>query len=198
MMARIAPAPPEKYEPLFGSNAPLHMRVYAHRPAMAAAFAAFSSCVMADARELPDRLMELVRLRVAFHNQCRSCMANRYLPEDEVPEGLVCSLERPEEADDLSARERIAIEYADRMATNHLSVDDKFFDRLRGYFSEDEIVELGYNVALWVGFGRLTATWHMVDDLPERFAAEGRITPWGEGAVVRSADRSPSGERAIA
>ena len=29
-------------------------------------------------RLLPDRLVEIVRLRVAFHNQCRSCMAIRY------------------------------------------------------------------------------------------------------------------------
>jgi AhpD family alkylhydroperoxidase len=27
---------------------------------------------------LPPRLLELVRLRIAFHNQCRSCMSVRY------------------------------------------------------------------------------------------------------------------------
>ena len=44
-------------------------------------------------RELPERLIELVRLRVAFHNQCRSCMAIRYKDaiEDGLTEDLVCS-----------------------------------------------------------------------------------------------------------
>ena len=57
-------------------------------------------------RLLPDRLVELVRLRVAFWNQCRSCMAVRYEEgvDDGLTEELVCSLERPYEAPDLSER----------------------------------------------------------------------------------------------
>ena len=31
-----------------------------------------------EAGALSPRLMELVRLRIAFHNQCRSCMSIRY------------------------------------------------------------------------------------------------------------------------
>ena len=160
-------------------------RIFGHQPAMAKGLGAFSAALKGN-RTLPERLIELVRLRVAFHNQCRSCMAIRY-PDpiaDGLTEELVCSLERPMEADDLDARERLAIRYGELFATNHLAIDDAFYDRLRELFTEAEIVELGLNVALFVGVGRLSATWDMVDELPDRFRAAGEVTPWGPDAVT--------------
>ena len=43
---------------------------------------------------LSPRLLELVRLRIAFFNQCRSCMAVRYQSaiDDGLDEDAVCSL----------------------------------------------------------------------------------------------------------
>jgi alkylhydroperoxidase family enzyme len=50
------------------------------------------------------RLMELVPLRIAFHNQCPGCMSIRYQSaiDDGLTEDMVCSLERPAEAPDLT------------------------------------------------------------------------------------------------
>jgi len=160
-------------------------RIFGHCPEMAAGLGAFAGSLKVN-RTLPERMVELVRLRVAFHNQCRSCMAIRYSDAvaDGLTEDLVCSLEQPTEADDLDDRERLAIRYGELMATNHLAIDDAFHDRLRELFTEPEIVELGLNVALFVGVGRLSATWDMVDELPDRFRADGEVTPWGGDAVV--------------
>jgi len=160
-------------------------RIFGHCPEMAAGLNAFGASLKVN-RTLPERMIELVRLRVAFHNQCRSCMAIRYpdAVEDGLTEELVCSLERPLEADDLDERERLAIRYGELMATNHLAIDDAFHDRLRELFTEPEIVELGLNVALFVGVGRLSATWDMVDELPDRFRADGTVVPWGDDAIV--------------
>ncbi len=190
-MARVSPAPDEQVAALFGDDAPLRVRIYAQRPEIAVKYLELGRALRED-RLLPDRLVELVRLRVAFWNQCRSCMAIRYEEalDDGVTEGLVCSLERPQEADDLSGAERAAIAFGDLMATDHLAITDETFDGLREHFSEPEIVELCMNVALFVGFGRLGAALHMVDDLPEHFAGDGetRVTPWGsdEQVVVAS------------
>ena len=41
-------------------------------------------------------------------------------------------------------------------ASNHLSIDDSTFDRLRRYFDEGEIVELTMTIARHLAFGRLT------------------------------------------
>jgi AhpD family alkylhydroperoxidase len=131
---------------------------------------------------LPPRLIELMRLRIAFHNQCRSCMAIRYSAgvEDGVTEDLVCELSSPEEATDLTAQERSALRYADLLATNHMGITDATFDDLREHFSEPEIVELCAHAAFCVGFGRMSMSWDMVDELPERFHdREKEITPWG-------------------
>ena len=141
------------------------------------------------ATHLPRRLIELVRLRVAFHNQCRSCMAVRYQSAlaDGLDESAVCSLEKPFEAADLSAREKAAIAYADIASTDHFSIDDQTFDELRRHFSEEEIVELGLFVAYFIGFGRLAASWDMVENLPSAFQDKSaKVAPWThEGLQVR-------------
>lgn len=155
-------------------------RYFAHCPEQALGLMGFGGALKRN-RTLPERLVELVRLRVAFFNQCRSCMAIRYSDAvaDGVTEGLVCSLERPQEAENLSAAEKAAIRYGELMATDHLAIDDTVYADLRKHFSEAQIVELGMTVAFFVGFGRLAATWHMVEELPQAFQTAGTIAPWG-------------------
>ena len=163
------------------------MRMFAHKPEISKGLVAFAGAIKAH-RSLPDRLVELVRLRIAFHNQCRSCMAIRYQDgvEAGIDEDLVCSLEKPQEAKNLSDAEKAAIHYGELFATNHLAIDDVVYDNLRKYFSEEEIVELSITVAWFVGFGRLGATYHMVEELPEAFQDENsdRLTPWNEESII--------------
>jgi alkylhydroperoxidase family enzyme len=155
-------------------------RMMAHKPAAAAALLGFAGS-LAQTRELTDRLAELVRLRIAYHNQCRSCMAIRYRDTagQGIDEGLVCSLEEPMEASGLTDGEHAALAYADLFATDHLAIDDSTYDNLRNYFSEAQIVELGLICALCVGVGRLGATWDMVEELPAEYQDHSEaIAPW--------------------
>lgn len=159
-------------------------RFFAHCPEQALGLMGFGGALKRN-RTLPDRLVELVRLRVAFFNQCRSCMAIRYADAvaDGVTEGLVCSLERPQEAENLTAAEKVAIRYGELMATDHLAIDDALYDQLRQHFTEAQIVELGMTVAFFVGFGRLAATYHMVEELPQAFREAEKIAPWGADKI---------------
>ena len=160
--------------------------ITAHRPDIAAGIGMAMKAINASGT-LSPRLIELIRLRIAFHNQCRSCMAIRYANAVDagVDEDLVCSLERPQEAEDLTDQERAALRFADLFATNHLAIDEAVYDDLRGYFTEGELVEIGLNCALDVGMGRLVATWRVTDDLPERFRlVDELVTPWGGDAVI--------------
>jgi alkylhydroperoxidase family enzyme len=115
-------------------------------------------------------------------------MAMRYADAvaDGVTEDLVCSLEKPHEAPDLTDAERVALQYADLLANNHLAIGDAHYAELAEHFSEKEAVELGSWCAICIGFGRLSATWNMVEDLPERFQSGGDapVTPWGPDAWV--------------
>jgi AhpD family alkylhydroperoxidase len=162
------------------------MRVFAHNPDLAKGVLGFGMSLY-QSTHLPRRLVELVRLRIAFHNQCRSCMAIRYQSamEDGLTEGAVCSLERPQEATDLTAPEKAALAYADISSTNHFAIDDSTFAELRQHFSETEIVELGAFIAFFIGYGRLSAAWHLVDDLPEGYQRDDGMTiaPWREDAI---------------
>lgn len=194
-MTRIAKLPIEQWDPELramqqaedASEVELGMfRVLAHTPALAKAVTRFGAELF-GARTLSRRLVELVRLRVAFHNQCRSCMAIRYNSaiEDGLTEGAVCSLARPQEAADLSPDEKAALAYADRSATDHFAIDESDFDTLREHFSEAQIVELGVFIAFFIGFGRLSAAWAMTEDLPEAYTAPAgrKIAPWEEASL---------------
>ena len=161
-------------------------RMLAHAPELAMGLLGFGGA-MTTKRTLPERLIELLRLRVAFHNQCRSCMAIRYRAATaDISEAEVCSLEQPQEAESLDDRERLAVELGDRFACDHLSIDGAFFERLKALFSEAEIVELLMHCALYVGVGRLAAVLDMTEDLPEGFNL-----PFGQGHHVTPTSGEP-------
>ena len=50
-------------------------------------------------------------------------------------------------SDELSERERVALEYSDRVSATPVDVPDEFFSKLRSLFSEREIVELTAHIA---------------------------------------------------
>lgn len=162
------------------------LRIMAHAPRMAKALATFGASLWQE-RTLPRRLIELIRLRVAFHNQCRSCMAIRYQSavDDGLTEGMVCSLEKPHEAPSLTDAEKCAIHYADLSATDHFSINDATFADLRRFYTEAEIVELGTFIAFFIGYGRLGAAWDMVEELPQAFQDKSaKIAPWTQESVL--------------
>jgi hypothetical protein len=67
-------------------------------------------------------------------------------------------------------------------------VDDAVYGEQRHHFSEDQLVALGLHCALCVGLGRLAATWHVVDDLPDEFRVDSDtpLAPWNASSVVAS------------
>ena len=58
------------------------------------------------------------------------------------------------EIDEFSEREKLAIEFGERFAIDHTTVDDEFFDRLRKHFNDQELVELTVTAGFCVGMGR--------------------------------------------
>lgn len=161
-------------------------RVLAHAPEVAKAVVTFGASLFQNAT-LSRRLVELIRLRIAFHNQCRSCMAIRYQSavEDGLTEDMVCSLQKPLEAPDMTDGERTAIAYADISATDHFSINDQTYADLKKHFSEAEIVELAAFIAYFIGFGRLAASMDMVEELPAEFQnGADRMAPWSSQPVL--------------
>jgi alkylhydroperoxidase family enzyme len=55
-----------------------------------------------------------------------------------------------------SEAEQVAIEYAEKFALDHLSLDEAFFDRLHEHFTDADILDLTICIGDFMAFGRLT------------------------------------------
>lgn len=128
-------------------------------PQLTAGLVAFSEAVYGQANKLSLRERELARTVIAEVNQCGVCLNTRRVagPGQGVDEDLYRAALAWREASGLSARERLAAEFAERYARDHLSLqtDTAFWQRLRAAYTDPEIVELGVCCALWLGAGRL-------------------------------------------
>ena len=51
-------------------------------------------------------------------------------------------------------QERLAMEYAERFALDHQSIDDAFFGRMRSSFTDPEILDLTICLSAFLGLGR--------------------------------------------
>ena len=71
-----------------------------------------------------------------------------------------------------SDAERVAIEFAEKFATDHTALDDAFFDRMREHFSDDEIFEISVCVGTWLAMGRITMVMGIEVSCPIRLSLE--------------------------
>jgi alkylhydroperoxidase family enzyme len=112
---------------------------------------------------LPLREFEAARVRIAQINDCQLCLdwrTARDVPEratsvDEVPPELYAGVGTGPTWEGATERERLAAEFAERYALDHLGMDDDLWDRLHAAFTDDELVDLAVCVGSWLAFGRL-------------------------------------------
>lgn len=71
-----------------------------------------------------------------------------------LDDDLYNSVQRYYEVDEFSTREKLAVEFGERFAIDHTSLDDSFFDRLHEHFNDQEIVELTVTAGFCLGMGR--------------------------------------------
>lgn len=124
-------------------------------PAIGHPAAAFSAAVYANST-LTLREFEAARLRIAQVNGCLFCLdwrtdRNGEIVADDFAESVECWVD----STSLSARERLAAEYAERFAADHRSLDDAFWARMHESYTDAEIVELTMCLGSWIAFGRL-------------------------------------------
>jgi AhpD family alkylhydroperoxidase len=104
---------------------------------------------------LPVRVREAARMRIAQLNDCTVCLAFRAdsVRAQGVSEDFYCSVGSPGDGE-FTEQERLAVEYAERFAIDHTSIDDAFMDRLRGSFTDPEILDLTICLSAFLGLGR--------------------------------------------
>ena len=130
----------------------------APRPKLGMGLGALSNAVYNDS-QLPLRIRELARMRIALDNECEVCRTMRDAlgaaegVDDEFYDHVLDWRTWP----GYSERERVAAEFAERFATDHLGLreDEEFWTRCRAHFDDGELLDLGICCSLWLGSGRL-------------------------------------------
>jgi len=77
------------------------------------------------------------------------------LAQQGLEEGDYEDIENWRDSDRYSEREKVAIEYAERYAIDHLSLDDEFWPRFRSHWDDREIVDLTVCIASFLALGRM-------------------------------------------
>ena len=99
---------------------------------------------------------EVARMRIAQLNACNAC-SNFRAPsvlEAGVTEDLYEHVAEAATYPGYTERQRLAAEYAELFATDHRSIDDDMLLRLRGAFSDSEVLDLTMCIAVYLGLGR--------------------------------------------
>jgi AhpD family alkylhydroperoxidase len=110
--------------------------------------------------DLPLRLKELVRIRVAIGRQCGYCASvrSRAAAAEGVTEDLIAEMLDYEFSDQFSAAEKTALKFADiyKDEPARVAADDSLWLELKRHFTEVQIIELCIFLTLNVGGGRMT------------------------------------------
>ena len=125
---------------------------------MAAGMGALSEAVYQNS-QLPVREREAARWTIALINDCAVCRDTRAREGETVGagEGFYAELSRWRTSAELSDRERLCAEFAERFALDHLAMGDEFWDRLRTSFDDDEVADLVMCCGMFLGLGRVMA-----------------------------------------
>jgi alkylhydroperoxidase family enzyme len=129
-----------------------------HRTKMAVGMGALSEAVYGNT-QLPLREREAARWTIALINDCAVCRDTRARDGEQagIDDGFYSEIASWRTTTVLTDRERLAAEFAERFAIDHLAMDDPFWARLRGAFADDEIADLTICCGMFLGMGRTLA-----------------------------------------
>lgn len=136
-------------------------RLLAMQLDVAMAMGAYADAVYTKT-SLPPRVREVARFRIARANGCPVCLNTRSpraaaagFDDHTIDAVVTCDIGGLDALGELSERERLAGDFADRFATDHHSIGDATMTELRRHFTDIEIIELTALCAMTLGNGRL-------------------------------------------
>ena len=129
-----------------------------HRPKMAVGMGALSEAVYTNT-QLPLREREAARWTIALINDCVVCQDTRAreAAAEGVDEAFYAEVAGWRDSAVLTERERLAAEFAQRFALDHLAMDDELWGRLHAAFTDAELADLTMCVGMFLGLGRMLA-----------------------------------------
>lgn len=137
--------------------------------------------------ELPADLKELCRVKIAFEHACGYCSTVRSTAAKNagLSEEKIQQVWDYENSPIFSAREKLALRFADYLKHDIAKADDDaFYAQLKEHFSDSEIVELGLWCAENVGAGSFVRTLNIIS--------------WGEACELNPLTAQNAGRRTAA
>jgi AhpD family alkylhydroperoxidase len=118
--------------------------------------------------KLPASEREVARMRIAQLNACDACATFRApsVVDAGITDDEYAHVEEWRTWPGYTERQRLAIEYAERFAADHRTIDDELFCRLRARFADDEILDLTLCCAVFLGLGRTLEVLGITDNCP--------------------------------
>lgn len=109
--------------------------------------------------QLPVRERESARWTIALLNHCAVCQDTRARQGAEagVDDGFYGEVANWRASAVLTERERLAAEFAERFAIDHLAMDDALWERLHVAFDDEELADLVICCGTFLGLGRALA-----------------------------------------
>jgi alkylhydroperoxidase family enzyme len=95
---------------------------------------------------------------LAVHEETRRTVLQQGLLDHELKELCARYLAEGDESIARNERERAALAWADAIAWDADRADDALWQRLHAHFTEPELVELGYSIAIMLGQQHWLAT----------------------------------------
>jgi alkylhydroperoxidase family enzyme len=143
------------------------IRGLAYQPERLRAWLRFYSPLIWQDGALEVELKELVRLQIAAYYDCDVCQSvrNPLVAERGLTEEKVECVARPGllGSESLTPRERTALAFSWKMTVDHQDLGPADFEALRVHFNEEQIVELGWLASAFIGFGRLTRGFDLLE-----------------------------------
>jgi alkylhydroperoxidase family enzyme len=114
---------------------------------------------------LPAEEREVARMRIAQLNACDACATFRApsVVNQGVGADVYDHVNEWRTWPGYTTRQRLAIEYAERFASDHRTIDDELFTRLRSKYADAEILDLTLCCAVFLGLGRTLEVLGIVD-----------------------------------
>ena len=102
---------------------------------------------------------EAARWTIALINDCVVCQTTpaKQGAAAGVDEGFYAEVPNWRTSEVMSGRERLAAEFAQRFALDHLALDDVFWARLQAAYADDEMADLTMCCGMFLGLGRVLA-----------------------------------------
>ncbi|MDG2443643.1 MAG: hypothetical protein P8M13_10375 [Luminiphilus sp.] len=133
-------------------------RAFSVQPRLLEDYLAFYYPWHSEKGDIPARMKELVRLHIATLNGCKTCASARLAADSVAEVEALGALERDEgRLATLSNEERVALDFAERLALNHHTITDDDVRDWRETFGDEGFVELSMMTAQYIGFGRVLA-----------------------------------------